>query len=66
MLAKLNIKSVALPPRKIYSYLPPVKNALELRTPGVYNIPCECCNVYIGQSGRSTQIRIEEYSYIYD
>jgi len=27
MLAKHNIKSVALPPRKIFNYLPPVKNA---------------------------------------
>jgi len=56
MLAKHNIKSVALPPKKIFSYLPPVKDAL--RTPGIYNIPCECGKVYIGQSGRSVQLRI--------
>ena len=62
MMAKHNIKSVALPPRKIYSYLSSVKNALELRTPDVYNIPCKCGNIYIGQSGRSIQIRIEEHS----
>jgi len=30
MLAKCSIKSVALPPRKIFSYLPPVKDALVL------------------------------------
>jgi hypothetical protein len=48
MLAKHNIKSVALPPRKIFSYLPPVKDALELRTPGIYSIPCECGKVCIG------------------
>jgi hypothetical protein len=41
MLAKHNIKSVALPPRKVFSYLPPVKGALGLRTPGIYSIPCE-------------------------
>jgi len=52
MLAKHNIKSVALPPKKISSYLPPVKDALGLRTPGIYRIPCECGKVYIGQSGR--------------
>jgi len=34
MLAKHNIKSVTLPPRKIFSYLPPVKDALGLRTLG--------------------------------
>jgi len=51
MLAKHNIKSVALPPRKILSYLPLVKDALGLRTLGVYSIPCECGRVCIGQSG---------------
>jgi hypothetical protein len=51
MLAKHNIKSVTLPPRKIFSYFPPVKDSLGLRTPGVYGIPCECGRVYIGQSG---------------
>jgi hypothetical protein len=56
MLAKHNIRSVALPPMKIFSYLPLVKDALGLRTPGIYSIPCECGRVYIGKSGRSIQI----------
>jgi len=62
MLAKHNIKTVALPPRKTFSYLPPVKDALGLRTSGVYSIPCECGGVYIGQSDRSVQIRIKEHN----
>jgi len=62
MLAKHNIKSVALPPRKIFSYLPPVKDAVGLRTPGIYSIPCECSRVYIGQSGRSVQLHIKEHN----
>ena len=62
MLAKHNIKSVALPPRKIYSYLPSVKDALRLRTQGVYSIPCECGKVYPGQSGQSTQIIIKKHN----
>jgi hypothetical protein len=33
---------------------------LGLRTPGIYSIRCECGKVYIGQSGRSIQIRIKE------
>jgi predicted GIY-YIG superfamily endonuclease len=33
-----------------------------LRTPGVYSIPCECGRVYIGQSGRSIQLRIKEHN----
>ena len=61
MLAKHNIKSVALPPRKISSYLPPVKDALGLKTPGIYKIPCECGKVYVGQSGRSIHLRIKEH-----
>jgi len=60
MLAKYNIKSVAIPPRKISSYIPPTKDAPGLRTPGIYRIPCECAKVYIGQSGRSIQLRIKE------
>ena len=62
MLAKHNIKSVALPPTRIFSYLPPVKDALGLRTPGVYSIPREGGRVYIGQSGRSIQLRIKEHN----
>ena len=50
MLAK-HIRSVSLPPRKIQSHHPPAKDALGLRTPGVYGIPCECGQVYIVQSG---------------
>jgi len=62
MLAKHNIKSVALPPRKISTYFPPVKDALGLRTLGVYSIPCECGEVHIGQSVRSIQLLIKEHN----
>ena len=60
MLAKYNIKSVAIPPRKISGYMPPTKDAPELRTPGIYKIPCECGKVYFGQSGQSVQLPIQE------
>jgi hypothetical protein len=62
MLAKHNIKSVALPHKKIANYLPPFKEAIGLRTPGIYSIPCECGSVYIGQSGRTIQHRIIEHN----
>jgi hypothetical protein len=62
ILAKHSIRSVALPPRNIFNYLPSVKDALGLRTPGIYSIPCECGRVYIGQSGRSIQTRIKEHN----
>jgi hypothetical protein len=61
MLTKYNIKSVAIPHRKITSYLPPVKDGIELKTPGVYVIPCECWTVCVGQSGRSIDLRIKEH-----
>jgi hypothetical protein len=51
MLTKLNVKSIPLPPKKISNYLPPVKNAVGLKTPGIYSITCECGKVYIGQTG---------------
>jgi hypothetical protein len=50
MLAKHNIKSVGLLLRKISSFLRPLKDNQGLRTPGVYSIPCDCGEVYIGQT----------------
>jgi hypothetical protein len=60
MLVKHNIKSIALPPKKISNYLPPVKDAVGLRTPGIYSIPCECGKVYIRQSGHPYKSEIKE------
>jgi hypothetical protein len=61
MLDKHKIESAALPPKKITTYLPPVKEALGLKTPGIYSIPCECGKVYIGQSGQSIEHHIKEH-----
>jgi hypothetical protein len=61
VLTRHNIKSVGLPHMKLSSLLRPVKDHLELRTPGVYRIPWECCRVYIGQTGRSVNIRLKEH-----
>ena len=58
MLTKHNNRDIALPPRKIFSFLPPVKDALGFRTPGMYRIPCELGKSYIGQSGLSIHHRI--------
>jgi hypothetical protein len=43
------------------SYLPPVKDELGLKTPGIYSIPCECGKVYIGQTSRSVHLRVKEH-----
>jgi len=61
MLEKYNIKSVAIPHRKIANYLPQVKDAIGLKTPGIYKIPCECGKAYIGQSGQSIHLRMKEH-----
>jgi hypothetical protein len=61
MLTKHNVKSIPLPPKKISDYLPSVKDAVGLKTPGIYSIPCECGKLYIGQSDGSIQIRIKEH-----
>jgi hypothetical protein len=56
---KHNTKSITLPPRKVFSYLPTVKDASGLRTPGIYSIPCECGTFYIGQSGDPTKSELK-------
>jgi hypothetical protein len=50
LLSRHNIKSVGLPPKKIPSFLRPVKDDLGLKTPGLYSVPCECGEVYIRQT----------------
>jgi hypothetical protein len=61
MLTKHNMKCVGLPSRKVSILLRPVRGDLELRTPGVYNIRCECGHVYIRQTGRSKETRKKEH-----
>jgi hypothetical protein len=63
LLSRHNIKSVALPPKKISSFLRLVKENVGLKTPGVYSVPCECGLVYIRQTGRSIEIRIKEHQW---
>jgi hypothetical protein len=52
---------VGLPPKKVSSFIRPVKDNLGLRTPGVYRNPCECGKVYVGQTGRSVDTRLKEH-----
>jgi hypothetical protein len=48
---------------KLSSLLRPVKDDLGLRIPGIYRTPCECGRVYIGQTGRSVDIRLKEHQW---
>jgi hypothetical protein len=52
---------MGLPPRKISSFLRPVKDDLGLRTSGVYSIRGECGKLYIGQTCRSIDTRFKEH-----
>jgi hypothetical protein len=61
VLAQHIIKSAGLPHTKLFSLLHPVKYNLQLRTPDVWRIPCECGRVYIGQTGCSMDIRLNEH-----
>jgi hypothetical protein len=56
-----NNKSVCLPPKKISSFLRPVKDDFGLRTRGAHNTPSECGHAYIGQRGHSVDIRMKEH-----
>jgi hypothetical protein len=50
-----------LGPHEIIQSPPSGQNRFGLRTPGVYKILCECGRVYIGQTGRSVDIRLKEH-----
>jgi hypothetical protein len=41
--------------------LRPVKDDLGLKVPGVYRFPCECGEVYVGQTGRSVETGCKEH-----
>jgi hypothetical protein len=60
-LAKYNIKTIHVPRKNNIHMLRPVKGDLGLKVPGVYRIPCECGEVYIGQTGRSIEARCKEH-----
>lgn len=50
LLKRHKIESVVRPPAKIREILRPFKDAADLRTTGVYKIPCECGKSHIGQT----------------
>jgi hypothetical protein len=61
VLVRHNIKSVGLRHMILLSLLRPDKDHFRLRTPGVYSILCVCGRIYIGQTGRSADIRLNEH-----
>jgi hypothetical protein len=56
-----HITGVGQLPRKISSFLCPVKDYLRLMTPGMYSTLCEYGQVYIGHTGLSITTRVKEH-----
>jgi hypothetical protein len=46
---------------KIISTFRQIKDDLDLRTSGVYCIPCECGKGYMGQTSRTIEIKCQEH-----
>jgi len=57
---KILVKLVDLWPTDISKFFHPVNDDLGINTLGAYIIPCECCQVYVGQTGRSIATRLKE------
>jgi len=56
-----NIKTKAISPRKVTSFLRLMKDDLSLKTPDIYSIPCKCGKVYTGQIRHSPETRMKEH-----
>lgn len=62
ILKKNGFKVGFKPIRKIKDILNPVKDKVEpLQREGVYRVPCSCGDVYIGQTRRSINTRLQEH-----
>ena len=62
LLRKRNINTVFSAKSKISSFFPKTRSSNnKLDNPGVYSIPCDCGEVYIGQTGRNVSTRVKEH-----
>jgi hypothetical protein len=61
IIGKHHIDTIHKPPRKPKNQLTRVKDSLGLKTPGVYQFPCESGEVHIGENGRTVETRIKEH-----
>lgn len=59
---KSKIRTIFTPGNKISNSVVQIKDSTgKLQMPGVYEIPCSCGRVYIGETGRSIETRISEH-----
>jgi hypothetical protein len=61
MLSWQDVNLVSLQPKEISSFLQSVKDNLELKILGVYNIPCKCVQVYIDKADSLIDIRVKKH-----
>jgi aromatic ring-cleaving dioxygenase len=61
LLVKYNIKTSFSSSGKLKQFLRPAKDAIPLHAAGIYRVPCECGQVYIGQTGRLVATRLTEH-----
>lgn len=58
--SKILAKFVGMQPTNISKIFHPVNDDLGINTLGAYSIPCECGQVYVGQTGHTIETRVEE------
>ena len=61
LLKKQKIYTVFTSGPKVRDLVRPIKDQLGLRREGVYEVPCGCGQVYIGETGRSIATRLTEH-----
>lgn len=61
ILQRHNIKVAYKSNLKIKNLLNPAKDQIPFHTCGVYEVPCSCGKVYIGETGRSINTRLTEH-----
>ncbi|XP_046391246.1 uncharacterized protein LOC124159465 [Ischnura elegans] len=61
ILRRHNVETIHKPLGKLKALLGTTKDKFGLKTSGVYRIPCECGQVYIGETGRTIEKRLKEH-----
>ena len=61
ILKRHDIEAYFRPPPKLRSQLVTAKDPCGLQTPGIYEIPCTCGLVYVGETGRTIGTRLKEH-----
>jgi hypothetical protein len=61
LIAKYNIRTIHIPPKKTNHLLRSVRDDPGLKEPGVYDIPYECSKTHVGQTNRTIEARHKEH-----